>query len=614
MKSSSTSTDAERLARENAALRAQLAQANEALQSAKRDCRDYAQRLRRASLIQQLGHVLATVPDEPGFFRHTADFLREMFPGVARVSITLQNPDERDTLRLYASDGFDELLPAGARLPLRESSASWVYRNRRLLFLRDDELSNSAMNRKLLASGVRALVMAPLIVGRECIGTLNMAARQNSAFSREEREFLSQVAEVVAQSCERWRLLENLQNALRESREQAKELARAKIRADQANAAKTTFLSSISHELRTPLNAVIGFTELIARSGHLDDAHSEYLEAINGSSAHLLSLIDDLLELSKIEAGRETLVESPCELRSLLAEVKRMLIHQARSKGLELLIHCSPRVPVFVSLDAGKLRQVLINLLNNALKFTEEGHVELQMDADDTGSTLRITVRDTGPGISDTELEALFEPFVQTRIGRMQAEGTGLGLTIVKRLLSLMGGSPIELEPVRPHGAALSFRLPVQEIPVGAASTGEGSHRRVVGLTAGIEVPRLLVADDNRLNRRLLMKLLESAGFHVRGAQDGVEALDCWQTWHPDLIWMDMQMPRLDGREATRAIRTMEGERHTIIIALTASAFEEDRSQALAAGCDGFLSKPISSFEVFDCMARWLPVRYLYDE
>lgn len=609
----STQKNAEQLVHENAVLRTQLERTNEALQTAQRNYTDCAQRLRRSSLIQELGHALTQVTDEPEFFRHTAQFLRGMFPDVARVSITLRKREERDVLQLYASDGIDDLFARGATLPLRESSASWVYRNRRMLFLQGEELNNSPLNRKLLAGGVRSVVMAPLIIGSDCIGTLNVAASQMDVFTEQEREFLAQIAEVVARSCERWRLVESLQQALHESREKAADLAHAKELADSANAAKTAFLSSISHELRTPLNAVIGFAELIERSGDLDRVRGEYIEAIRSSSTQLLSLINNLLQLSKIEAGHETHDEIVCEIRSLLADVHRMLIHQAMAKGLKLVVECDSRVPVSVVLDAGKLRQVLINLLNNALKFTDEGEVELHLDV--VGDALQITVRDTGPGIPEAEVDTLFEPFIQTRVGRARADGTGLGLAITKRLIAVMGGSDISVGRADPHGAVFSFAIPLR-LPTDRQREVERARPRVVGLAGDAgdsDIPRLLVADDNRLNRRLLMALLKSVGFQVRGATDGLEAVACWQTWRPQLIWMDMQMPRLDGMAATRRIRAREGERRPIIIALTASAFEGDRDDALAAGCDGFLCKPFAAFEIFDAIAYWLPVTYLYE-
>lgn len=384
------------------------------------------------------------------------------------------------------------------------------------------------------------------------------------------------------------------------------DLQQAKASADLANQAKSQFLAHISHELRTPLSTILGYAQLMARTPPLSPEQQEYLNIINRSSEHLLTLINDVLEMTKIESGKLTLNETPLPLSALLTTLEGMFEPQVRNKALGFEIEVAPEVPSYLQIDEIKLRQILINLLSNAVKFTERGQVTLRVSTLPNSHPLRLVfeVEDTGPGIAPEEMEGLFDPFIQTEVGRRSQGGTGLGLPISQRFAQLMGGE-ISVRSQVGQGSVFHFEVPVT--PVDATELASPQPRRqVTGLTPGQPTYRILVVEDQAANRQLLVKQLTTVGFEVRSVVNGEEAIAQFQTWHPDLIWMDVRMPGIDGYEVTQRIRTLESiptpadappssppPAPTKIIALTANAFEEERMAALAAGCDDFVRKPI---------------------
>ncbi|MBN2005372.1 MAG: response regulator [Anaerolineae bacterium] len=409
--------------------------------------------------------------------------------------------------------------------------------------------------------------------------------------------------------------------ALREAKEIAEEGARV---AEAANQAKSVFLANMSHELRTPLNAILGFSELMSRDTSLTADQRENLETINRSGQHLLTLINDVLEMSKIEAGRTTLYEQSFDLHRLLAALESMFHLRATGKDLQLIFDCMPDVPQYIRSDESKLRQVLINLLSNAIKFTDEGGVTLRIKTDDAQPAspdgrcrLIFDVEDTGVGISPEEQVRLFDPFVQTASGQKSQEGTGLGLPISLEFIKLMGGT---ITVVSEPGRGSTFRFDVQATLASASDVpGEETARRVLGLAPDQHAAdgspyRLLVVEDRDPSRLLLLKLLQPLGFDVRSATNGKQALEMWENWSPHLIWMDMRMPVMDGYEATQHIKSTTKGQATVIVALTASAFEEDRAMILSNGCDDFLRKPFREAEIFAMLEKHLGVRFIYAE
>jgi signal transduction histidine kinase/DNA-binding response OmpR family regulator len=385
--------------------------------------------------------------------------------------------------------------------------------------------------------------------------------------------------------------------------------------AERANMAKSAFLANMSHELRTPLNAILGFSQLMERSGNLDDGQKQNLKTISRSGTHLLSLINDILDMSKIEAGRAELNPGPFDLREMLSALEGMFRLKADEKGLTLIFDVSPDVPQYVSTDEGKLRQVVVNLVGNALKFTEKGGATLRVRArPESGGDVRLLfeVEDTGVGIAADEIESLFEPFVQTRSGTSSQEGTGLGLPISRKYVALMGGRiTTKSEP----GKGSIFGFDVRVTPVEESDVPEKrAPRRVTGLAPGQPTYRLLIAEDRDSNRELLMKILAPLGFEVRGVRNGAECISMWESWEPQLIWMDMRMPVMDGYEATKRIKATPKGQATVIIALTASAFEDDKKIILSGGCDDFVRKPFVEDEIFEKLEKHLGIAFIAEE
>ena len=388
------------------------------------------------------------------------------------------------------------------------------------------------------------------------------------------------------------------------------ELYTAKEAAETANRAKSEFLASMSHELRTPLNAILGFTQVMNRDVSLSNEQKQNLGIISRSGEHLLELINDILEMSKIEAGRTTFNENSFDLHRLLDSLAEMLRLKADTKGLQLIFERTPEVPQYVKTDEGKLRQVLINLVGNAIKFTAEGGVILRSKTMDN-SHLLFEIEDTGPGIGTEELDKLFEAFGQTETGRKLQQGTGLGLPISQKFVQLMGGN-IRVSSILGQGTMFTFDLQISLADSSEVETNK-TIRKVIGLAPDQPEYRILAVDDRLESRMLLVKLLTSLGFSVREAANGQEAIAQWSSWSPHLIWMDMRMPVMDGYEATKQIKATIKGQATVIIALTASAFEEERTVVLSSGCDDFMRKPFREEVLWEKMAEYLGVRYVYE-
>ena len=421
---------------------------------------------------------------------------------------------------------------------------------------------------------------------------------------RLERRTHELEAAVVERTAELGRTVEQLQL----SEQRALESEKLAI---EASRAKSTFLSNMSHELRTPLNAVLGFAELMEREASRSDADRTRLNIIQRSGEHLLSLINDVLSLSKIEAGKLTLNSSAFDLPAMLQSLDQMMRMRVEGKGLNLSVEADSSVPRVVRGDEVKLRQILINLLGNAVKFTESGTIRVRATWLD--GIAKFEVEDSGCGISAGELSKLFEPFVQTESGVRSGEGTGLGLAISREFAGLMGG---DLSVRSELGVGTTFVVSVP-LPAGDAGEVQRKRARVRGLSPGQDLVRVLVADDTRENRLLLVQLLAPMGFEVREAGEGLEAVEDWERLRPQALFLDIRMPKMSGREVARTIRRREAEigdgRRTFVAALTASAFMADRQDILDSGCDAFLTKPFRTEAIVEVLAESLGLRFDFE-
>ncbi len=400
---------------------------------------------------------------------------------------------------------------------------------------------------------------------------------------------------------------------LQESEAKARKLA---VKAEAANQAKSTFIANMSHELRSPLNAVLGFSQLMLRANNLPPEHYENAGIIYRSGDYLLTLINNILDLSKIEAGKATLNSKDFDLYRLLNDLEDMLHLAATNAGLKLTFEREENVPRYIYTDEVKLRQTLINLLSNAIKFTAEGQIKLNVFLGDRENQdvfhLHFSVRDTGVGIAAEEISKLFDAFSQAQAGKEMQEGTGLGLAISRKFVQLMGGD-ITVESELGQGTTFQFYIQVK-LGQKIINKSTEEHPRVLALAPDQPIYKILAVDDKPINRQLLIKLLTPLGFEVKEASNGQEAIAIWDEWEPHLIWMDMRMPVMDGYEATKHIKSTTKGNATAVIALTASVLEEEKAIVLSAGCDDFLRKPFTERTIFDALSKHLGVQYIFAE
>lgn len=415
--------------------------------------------------------------------------------------------------------------------------------------------------------------------------------------------------------------------------ERTRELEMARHAAENANKAKSSFLANMSHELRTPLNAILGFSQLMTHDPELPDRQRKNLGTINRSGEHLLQLINNVLDIAKIESGHTSINMTFFDLHRLSEDMIGMFKLPATNKNINLRTFLSHDIPRYVSADEGKLRQILINIMANAVKFTEKGEISFSMSISREPSSERIKnqaglksgmsylifkVADTGAGMTKDEIEIIFMPFLQTSSGQAKAEGTGLGLSISRQFALLMGGDLYAESMGQGTGSTFTLEIPVDinNLPESSSEDAKNpghSATDVIGRLPCAEKKKILIAEDVEVNRTLLFELLTHWEFEVNTSANGKEAYEKWKKWQPDLIFMDMRMPVMDGYEAIEKIRAETSIRQPFIIALTASTFEEQKLAILEKGANSFLSKPYREKEIAEQLEKYLGVRFIYD-
>ncbi len=391
-------------------------------------------------------------------------------------------------------------------------------------------------------------------------------------------------------------------------------LVKAKLEAETANKSKSVFLANMSHEIRTPLNAIIGFSQLLNHDKHLTDTQKEYNLSIIRAGEHLLALINDILELSKVEAGRVVLNPSNIDLHALIEDIHLIFKERAQSKHLQFIFETADNLPRFVLVDESKLRQIFINLIGNAVKFTDEGGVAVRVSfakADDDTNRLIVEIQDTGTGIPENEINDLFKHFVQTSSGIKKGSGTGLGLALSRELAIIMGGN-ITVSSEIGIGSLFTFYVEMKEGKMEAMESK--TTKRVIGMDKNQKNYRILVVDDKQENLKVAVNLLKLVGFETNEAVDGLDAITKFEQWNPHLILMDMRMPVMDGYEATRRIKSTEKGKQTPIVALTASTFEEEKKKTKTLGMQGYIHKPFRESELFGTIGKILGIKYIYED
>jgi signal transduction histidine kinase/CheY-like chemotaxis protein len=479
----------------------------------------------------------------------------------------------------------------------------------------------------ILTSKPKSILCMPIINQGKLIGILYLENNlTRDAFTPDRLEILQVLSSQAAISIENARLYKDLENysrtlevkveertqelqeEIRVSEAAARHRKRAEEAAEAANRAKSEFLANMSHELRTPLNGILGYTQIFKKYKNLTDQQKKGIGIIHQCGEHLLTLINDILDLSKIEARKMEVYPTEFHFPEFLNGISEICRIQAERKGLSLMYETISPLPKFIRADEKRLRQILINLISNAVKFTEQGSIKLIVGYQK--EKLRFQVEDTGIGIAAEQLEEIFLPFQQVGENRRKPEGTGLGLAISRQLVQMMD-SELKVKSTLSHGSIFWFDLDLSEVTPSDDVT-HVQKNNIIGFVGSKR--KILVVDDKWANRSVLVNILQSLGFKICEAIDGLDCLTKVHEFQPDIILMDLVMTGMDGFEATRRLRALADLKDVMVIAISASVFDFDRQQSQEVGCDDFLPKPIREVELLEKLRLHLKLEWIYEE